>query len=265
MERSVSFDMDTIFYRTHGDGYPVVLIHGFGEDGSIWQNQVRALENEYSLIIPDLPGSGISPMLRKTGADLVDYADCIKWILDSEGIDECIMIGHSMGGYITLAFEEKYPLINRSFGLFHSSAYADDAEKIATRKKGIAFIETNGAPAFLKTSIPNLFFNSEKSNTDIDKLLSKGEKFTAASLIQYYEAMISRPDRTNVLLSSKKSVFLLAGQHDKAVPFQHSLQQSHLSKQTFLTILRYSAHMGMLEETSKTNECLRNILQLLSV
>lgn len=255
----------TIFYRMTGEGYPVVLVHGFGEDGSIWDNQVNVLENEYRLIIPDIPGSGMSSRIQKEKVSIDDYADCINEILLKEGVNECIMIGHSMGGYITLAFEEKYPAMLRSFGLFHSSAYKDDAEKIEIRTKAIDFIRANKAQAFLNISIPSLFFDSRKSKKDIDNLLRKGESFDAESLIQYYKAMITRPDRTAILKNTQKPVFFIAGKHDNAVPFQQSLNQCHLPQQTFINILRYSSHMGMLEETGKANESLRNILHAIDV
>ena len=120
-EKTITFQNSVIFYRTIGEGKTVVLIHGFAEDGSIWDAQVEFLKNDHYLIIPDLPGSGKSGMINTPLSEekglgvrsekdigMEDYAGCIKQILVEEKIDHCTMIGHSMGGYITLAFAEKY-------------------------------------------------------------------------------------------------------------------------------------------------------------
>ncbi len=259
--KQVIYKAATIHYSIIGKGQPVVLLHGFGEDSSIWTHQITFLKNRFKLLVPDLPGSGKSTMFKEEVISMSDYALCIKTILEKEEIEKCTMIGHSMGGYITMAFAEKYPEYLTSFGLFHSSAYADDADKIATRKKAIEFINKNGAAAFLATSIPGLFKDAEKSSNDINNLLENGNNFSPEALIQYYEAMISRPDRTNVLKNSNVPVLFILGEHDKAVPFKAGLEQSTLAKTTYVNILRRSAHMGMLEETEKSNRILGDFLQ----
>ena len=115
-----------------------------------------------------------------------------------------------MGGYITLAFAEKYPGLLSSFGLFHSSAFADSEEKIATRRKGIEFIRKNGTRAFVKTSVPNLFCEETKKEKPelINQLLDIANTIPPEALIQYYEAMIERPDRTSVLKSFRNLFYL---------------------------------------------------------
>ncbi len=258
-EKHILFQNITIHYKTTGTGLPVVLLHGFAEDSSIWDNQVEYLKNDYKLIIPDLPGSGQSGLINKENIGMEDYALCIKQILDTEKITQCIMIGHSMGGYITLAYAEKYPGSLISFGLFHSSAYPDDDAKVETRKKAISFIESKGADAFLKTSIPGLFYDQGNS-AQADALIEKGKAFSPKALIQYYKAMIARPDRTNILKNNTAPVLFIMGEHDKAVPFKHSLEQSYIPFQSYIHVLRNSAHMGMLEEKDRANEILANFL-----
>src|SRR5215210_649891 len=132
---------------------PVILVHGFGEDHSVWDQQARHLEKNCRLIVPDLPGSGKAKL---GDVSMEGMADHLKNILEEQSVSSCIMIGHSMGGYVTLAFAEKYPEMLAGFGLFHSSAYADSEEKKATRRKAIDFIRKNGTKEFLKTSVPNL-------------------------------------------------------------------------------------------------------------
>ncbi len=261
-EKHTDHENSTLHYTITGKGMPVVLLHGFAEDSSVWDEQVSFLENNYQLIIPDIPGSGKSTLLKKENAGMEDYAACVKKILDAEHIARCVMIGHSMGGYITLAFAENYPETLISFGLFHSSAYADDGEKKEARRKSIAFINNNGAKAFLDTSIPGLFYDAGKSKNDIETLLKKGNNFTPEALIQYYEAMIARPDRTAILKNVNFPVLLIMGQHDKAVPFKFSLEQARMPSHAYIYILRTSAHMGMWEEREKSNKILGDFLHI---
>ena len=119
-----------------------MLVHGFGEDSRVWENQEAVLQQHFKLIIPDLPGSGKSALTEDVSME--GMARVLKEILDDLAIGSCIMIGHSMGGYITLAFAEKYPASLIAFGLFHSSAYADNEEKKTARRRGIEFIREQG-------------------------------------------------------------------------------------------------------------------------
>lgn len=265
-KKSIIYQGAKIFYRTAGEGKTVVLLHGFAEDGEIWNNQVEYLQNHFRLIIPDIPGSGNSELIENANIDT--YAQVIKMILDEEQgiaaiVPEVEMIGHSMGGYITLAFAEKYPQYLNSFGLFHSSAFADNEEKKLTRAKAIDFILEKGSNAFLKTSIPGLFALAfaEAYPEKINSLVHRGKSFTPAALIQYYEAMINRPDRTAVLKNFSKPILFLIGELDTTIPLQISLQQCYLPNQSHVHVLSQSAHMGMWEEPDKANSLLLKFLQ----
>ncbi len=254
----IQYKNKNIYYREFGKGKPVILVHGFGEDGSIWNELIKDLKNDFYLIIPDIPGSGKSEMLDGD-ISIEDYADVIKAILKEEKSALYCMIGHSMGGYITLAFAEKYPDLLNGFGLFHSSALADDEEKKQTRRKAIEFIKTNGAKVFLKTSIPNLF--ADKMHQDvIERLIEEGKNFTPEALIQYYNAMLNRPDRSMVLKSFDKPILFIIGEKDNAIPLQASLQQCHLPAISHVHILAVG-HMGMIEEQKKCSGILLSFLQ----
>src|SRR5687767_4070300 len=108
MEKRLNFKDTTLFYSTHGKGNPVVLVHGFASDGSEWQRQVPYLQDNYQLVIPDLAGSGLSD-LNPAVHSMEDHADTIAEILTDLELEKATIIGHSMGGYIALAFAEKYP------------------------------------------------------------------------------------------------------------------------------------------------------------
>lgn len=278
--KNISFKGSSIFYRTTGKGRPVILIHGFGEDGDIWQKQIAFLKAHlptgqagFQLIIPDLPGSGRSEFIEN--ADIETYSDVIKEIVTSElqflrqpaEAEGIVLLGHSLGGYITLAFAEKYPQMLSAFGLIHSSAFADTDEKKAARLKSIEFIGSHNAYDFLRTAIPGLFNQSGRLpppdglNDEIEDLIEKGRNFSSKALIQYYQAMIARHDKTRVLKNFPHPILFIIGVHDNAVPFVQSMKQSYLPNQTYIHILRNSAHMGMWEEAEQVNKALLGFLQ----
>jgi len=263
--QSITYQSAQIFYRTTGKGKPVVLIHGFAEDGDIWKNQIEFLQQHFYLIIPDLPGSGRSELIKDMSIE--GMAEVINEILNFEvskvsptggDLEGAAMAGHSMGGYITLAFAEKYPEQLSSIALVHSSAFADGEEKKANRLKSIEFVKKNGAYEFLKAVIIDLFTENWASENAavVETQVEKGKDFTDEAIIQYYRAMIARPDRTHVLKNFSKPVLFIIGRHDKAVPFEQSMQQCYLPVQSNIHILRHSAHMGMLEEAGKLNNAL---------
>ena len=168
------------------------------------------------------------------------------------------MVGHSMGGYITLAFAKKYSEMLTSAGLVHSSAFADSKEKKANRMKSIEFVKKNGAGEFLKAVIFDLF--SETWSTAhpemVERQIQKSKHFSDEAIIAYYQAIVNRPDRTTVLKNFSKPILFIIGEQDKAVPFEQSMQQCYLPDISYVHILRNTAHMGMFEEADKLNDAL---------
>ena len=300
MNKQIEITGKKIFYRLYGEGKPVMLVHGFGETGDVWKSQVAFLKGSFQLIVPDLPGSGQSEMVddmsmegmaeilkiiveketkpgpHQTSTDRGGVANTKSQLLEesvseedlpsevapSGGFRRAAMIGHSMGGYITLAFAKKYPQYLTAFGLFHSSAYADSEEKKAFRKKSIEFILKNGAFEFLKTSTPNLFSPSslDKKPELIEGFIRSLNNFSAPALVSYYEAMMKRPDHTTLLKTTTLPVLFVLGEYDNAVPLQDGLTLSYLPEKSYIHILHQSGHMGMLEEENKSNELLKKFL-----
>ena len=263
MDKTIVVQSTDLFYRVEGDGYPVVLLHGFSEDGSIWDQQVNFLQDHVRVLVPDISGSGKSHYNERLRS-MDDYAQIVKTILDKEGIRDCILIGHSMGGYIALAFADKYPELLKGFGLFHSTAFADSEEKKQTRKKGIAFIRDHGSREFVASTLPNLFSDQFKKNhpDTVRKLIEKYAGLNPAALINYYEAMIARPDRTAVLKKLTVPVLFIMGEEDKAVPMEDTLKQAHLPAIADIYIFKNTGHTGMLENTKESNEVLKHFLDL---
>jgi len=260
MEKQIEIASKKIFYTLSGNGKPVMLVHGFGETGAVWKKQVAFLKDSFQLIVPDLPGSGQSEMIDDMSME--GMAEILKLILDKEEISKVSMVGHSMGGYITLAFAKKYSHYLTAFGLFHSSAYTDSEEKKATRKKGIEFIRQHGTFEFLKSTTPNLFspFSKEQKPQLINEFIRSLGNFSAISLVSYYEAMMQRPDNTLLLKTTALPILFVLGEYDNAVPLQDGLRLSHLPEKSYIHILHQSGHMGMLEEEEKSNHLLKKFL-----
>ena len=284
MDKTIPIGASTLFYREAGAGLPVILLHGFAEDGATWDSLAGPLSAHCLLIIPDLPGSGRSSAFPAPGptADLSgtgpapdlsgdartatpsieDLAATIKELLDHLGIDKCIMIGHSMGGYITLAFAEKYPDRLTALGLFHSTAYPDSEEKKAIRQKSIEFIRKNGADLFIRQSTPGLFgqYTHQHHPQLIDAMVDRYIGFNPDTLIAWYQAMITRPDRTTVLRDFRGPVLFIIGEEDTIIPLQSSLEQSHLPAVSHIHLVKNAGHEGMHEAPGPCNDILHDFI-----
>ncbi len=266
MKREIKIEGKRIFYRAYGKGKPTMLLHGFGETGEVWNKQVEFLKDDFKLIVPDLPGTGESEMI--SDMNIEGMSEVIKAIFDEEmetghgSRNDAVLIGHSMGGYITLSYVKKHIESLRGFGLFHSTAFPDNEEKKEVRRKGIEFIRRHGAFEFLKTSTPNLFSPTSKAEKSelIDVFIRELHNFSAPALVSYYEAMMQRPDTTDLLKATRLPVLFVIGKYDTAVPMQDTLKQAYLPEKSYIHILHQSGHLGMLEEPSTSNQILKEFL-----
>ncbi len=255
----INIENKQIAYSDCGTGTPLLLIHGFAEDHRIWRKLIPKLEQTNRVICVDIPGSGESSSIH-SNTTIEALADMICLFLKGLKIDKCIIMGHSMGGYIALALLEKNPECLTAIGLIHSTSYADDDNKKQTREKAIAFMDKHGCKTFLETAIPDLYKNQSDNMYDIKDHIEMGIASGVSSLQAYYRAMIQRPDRSDVLRSSKIPVLFVCGSHDKSIPINQSLKQSYLANETHIHILKHSAHMGMIEETDVLIKAIQNFI-----
>lgn len=260
-----TFNQQQVFYQTQGEGFPLVFIHGFCEDSTMWNTFILPFIETYQVILIDLPGFGQSDVQDK--ATIYHFAKAIKKILTDLEITDCIMIGHSMGGYTTLAFAEYFPEFLSGFCLFHSHPFADMEEKKANRLKTIKFIQRHGNAPFLGQMIPNLFSdNFRKENMDlVAKMIDDATAYPEKGITNALEAMINRPNRTNVLEQSDVPVLLIIGKQDTAVPYDNSLKMCALAKVTDVQILETVGHMGMFEVREKTQKIIENFIQFIKL
>lgn len=246
-----------VYFIDQGKGFPVVLLHGFCETNRIWQGVVTQLQDSWRVLAVDLPGFGNSKRLA-VPETLDEIADAIIRWLESIRVTRCIVFGHSLGGYITLAIAKKKPDLLAAFGLIHSTAYADTEEKKANRNRVIEFVKEHGVNPFIESFIPPLFANSQ--HTRIAEVISIGKTTPVQTLIAYTRAMRDRPDRTDVLADFKGKILLLAGEHDRLISVESIAVQAQRCQQPVFAVLQGVAHMGMLEDEAGIVRVLRLFL-----
>ncbi len=249
-----------IAYQIDGQGPAVMLLHGFPENSYVWEHQQAFLKAHFQVIIPDLPGSGKAPLTTPLTMDTM--ADYIHAILLAENINEVVMIGHSMGAYVALAFAEKYPQLLKGLGLFHSTAAADSEEKKSAMLKSIKLMQQYGSETFLRQTLPNMFSPAFKSRQPerVEAYIKMGMQCRQESLIAYYEAMIQRPDRKTVLQPLQVPVLFIIGKDDNAIPMDSILPQVTLPAVSSIYIFEEVGHMGMWEEFEESNAAVQQFV-----
>lgn len=249
-----------LFHTDAGKGVPVVFLHGFCENLSIWNDFMPDIASNHRFISLDLPGFGGSPLLENTTIENV--GECVYQFLRNIGIDKCHIFGHSLGGYVALAIEEKHSEFTLSIGLIHSNAFADGEEKKINRNKSIEFIQKHGADTFLQTFVPSLF-NPERREElqDTIQLLSNLTKETSQeTMIAYTSAMRDRKDRSNLISQPGKAILFVAGAHDGLINMELSISHKALIQNGEFHVLPNSGHVGMYEEPEMLVEILKNFL-----
>lgn len=246
------FENHKINYHVEGNGDAVIFLHGFTESLEIWDEFSADLSLDNRIICIDLPGHGKSENLGEIHT-MEMMAGCVKAVLDKENIHECIVIGHSMGGYVALAFAEKFPAMMKGLGLFHSTALADTPEGKAGRAKAIEVIESNHA-GFIMNFIPDLFApaNRETLKTEISELVTRARRMNMQAIIAAQKGMMERTDKLHVLKNADYPVLFIAGEQDSRIPYDKVIQQIALPKVSHALLLREIAHMGYLEASEKT-------------
>lgn len=262
MISTVDYHNTSLRYSDMGTGDPVILLHGYLESLEIWEGFAGELSADYRVICPDLPGHGQSG-IYSTIDSMAIMADAVKHILDFLGIGRAVIIGHSMGGYAALAFEDFYPEITIGFGLFHSHALADSQEKKENRDREIALVHAGKKEQFINVNISNAFAadSHEKFAEKIEWARQIALSTSERGIILALEGMKVRPDRRDVLRNSLDPLLIIAGKKDNYIPFEVYQEHFNLAPQTHTVILENSGHMGFIEEKDKSLKGLRKFLK----
>ena len=258
--------MDTQFYlynnkkiafTTSGSGDVLVLLHGFMESQKIWGDFAKVLSQKYKVVTFDLPGHGDSECINEIHT-MGLMADCIKAGLDYLAIDKCVLIGHSMGGYVALSFAEKFPQMLNGLGLFHSHAYADTDEAKHNRDRSCEIVKQNRA-SFIANFIPELFApeNVAKYQKEIIQLQQYVKDMSVEAIVAAQQGMKLREPKLDVIIEAKYPMLFIFGKQDPRTPLPKTLELTTLAKHSETLIIDVG-HMGYIEaqiETMQTIDC----------
>lgn len=242
--------MSDIHTKEQGAGNTILLVHGFPMTSAIWDNFSPHLASTFRVVTLDLPGFGKSPLLPSPFS-LEDVANAVLEKIESLRIARLVAIGHSLGGYVTLAMVARKPELFAGFGLIHSTAKADSEEKKKARNKTIEFIKTNGATAFTRNYITPLFANG--NHPDVPFVREMNIRAETEALIGYTEAMRDRADHTSLFKTFPRPVLFIAGAEDPGIPPDDVRAQAALASQASLHVLEKQAHMSLIEDVPTTS------------
>lgn len=248
----INYNGKIVHYYTAGKGHAVVLLHGFLEDLHIWDNFVEHLSQNYKVIAIDLPGHGESE-LQSDVQSMELMANIVDYVITKENLKQICLIGHSMGGYVTMTYARIYPEKIKGIGLFHSSASGDTSKGIQNRLHSIELIEKNHNH-FMHSFIPDLFTEKHRVLLEKDILLlqKKAALISKECLLACQKGMIERQDAISIIQKSYFPIMYIIGKQDPRSNFENIIQQASLGKHVEILLLENCGHMGFLEQPDKT-------------
>ena len=261
MLKTTAFKKGKVTFSDTGKGRVVVLLHGFLGSHQVWEQATTQLSKSYRVIAIDLPGHGNTDCFGYVHTmDLI--AKCVKAVMDSLRLKKYVIIGHSMGGYVGLAYADLFPDNLKGLCLFHSSAYADSEEKKRDRTRSIKIVKANHK-IYTTEVIKNLFAtkNSKYLKTEIAFAQKIASKVSKQSIVAALEGMKDRPNRDLVLGMVHYPVMMVIGELDNVLPKDQLLEQSQLIKNKHLLYLEHDGHMGFLESPRVTLKALKKFIR----
>jgi pimeloyl-ACP methyl ester carboxylesterase len=244
-----------VSFKKSGTGYPIILIHGFCESQEIWDEFAKELSKGFTVYAIDLPGFGKSPMINAPFS-ISDIAEVIWNWISSENIQKPILVGHSLGGYVTLAMCANHPKDFRAFSLFHSTAFADSDERKKNRDRVVEFVKAYGKDTFIDTYVPGLFF--DKAHKAIPVVDAIARKTPLETLVNYSIAMRDRPSSLQVIKDFNSPILILGGENDGLIHKEPLIEMGNLSDLVEVKIIKGAAHMGMFENPEACLKAIRD-------
>lgn len=245
---NISFQTKTISYTITGEGPCLVLLHGFPMDHRVWEKSSQHLSTYFKTICIDLPGFGNSDVLDEIHSMSI-MAQAVQAVLDQEKIEKCVVLGHSMGGYVSLEFAKQFPERLKGLILLHSQAAADDESAKKNRNNAIKAVNEN-KEAFIIPFIDGLFSDqfTQKHPEKIQfiKEICLSQKVDAISAA--LAGMRDRADQLELLKRIHVPVLFILGKEDKRMPFDKIMLQATLPEHAELLILDKVAHFGFMEK-----------------
>lgn len=258
---TIQFRNTDIHFSEQGDGDTLVLLHGFLEDSTAFAPVQESLSEHFRTILIDLPGHGKSGTIGYVHS-MDDMADAVEAVLQHLEINQCVMVGHSMGGYVTLSFAERYAHRLCGMGLFHSSALADSPQKQRDRQRAIDLVMKN-QNSYVELTLPNLFTEKARAlcKTEISALIQQAKGFSPQGIVANLRGMMQRPDRTHVLGQTELPILIIHGLEDTVVSTEAIRQQAALNRSTTFLELGQVAHMGYLEAPDICTSAIRSFAE----
>ncbi len=260
MIKAIPFRHTTVRFDDRGEGFPIVLLHGFMESLDVWDDFAAELAKDYRVISIDLPGHG------KSG--LVDYvhtmdimAEAVKEVLDFLGLKQVALIGHSMGGYVSLQFWKSYPGYVRCLVLFHSTPFPDTDERKAMREQLVRDIKAGKKVALAKDFVQKTFAadNAERLVKKIGFMKIVALNTSNEGIIAALEGMKMRPSYTDLLEKARIPVLWILGAKDNFIPVD-VYKQLNLPDNVKVEIFENSGHQGYIEEPEKSLDVIKKFV-----
>lgn len=248
-----------ISYSETGKGTTVVLLHGFLENSTMWNAHVEVLAKRNRVVCIDLLGHGQTDCLGYVHS-MEDQADMIHHVLHELKIRKAVLVGHSMGGYIALAFAELYPEMMKGLVLLNSTSRADSDERKANRDRAVLAVKQNYT-AFIRMSIANLFSenNRELLNDDIELVRKEALKTPLQGIVAALEGMKVRNDREVILHFATYPILLILGKQDPVLNYEENITQIENTKVELVTF--DDGHMSYIENREELTKVLQHFLK----
>lgn len=222
------------------DTKTLILLHGHGVDAAIWDDIYTELVTDYPVLKPDFA--------HLTNLDTIDgYADELYARLEAEQAENVVLVGHSMGGYMALAFAERYPERVQGLILYHSTATADTEERREQRRKTIDELRMQGSAPFIEKQLPKMVATTY-SPDETRALVARYVNLPTDGLIAGLKAIASRPDRTNILQTVNFPILLVLGRDDQLIPYEKTAQLANLSDKISVVTIENAGHLSMIEQ-----------------
>ncbi|MGE5249235.1 MAG: alpha/beta fold hydrolase [Bacteroidota bacterium] len=243
-----------ITYSRSGKGTPLVLIHGYPLDSSTWDKVVPLLEDSFDVIVPDLRGFGGSSSDTENYG-MAEFAADLARLLDELGIDEAVLAGHSMGGYVALAFARDYPARVRGLGLVSTQAAADTPERKEGRYQSAEEVMKNGVGSVAESMPPKFSVDPGMQSFVHDVIGRQAPAGVAAAL----RAMAERPDSTELLKTFEMPVVIVHGEADALIPIDRGREVQDIVMQARMFPLKDVGHLPMMEAPEETANALKHL------
>ncbi|WP_438966182.1 alpha/beta fold hydrolase [Flavobacterium sp.] len=248
-----------IAYSEAGKGTTVVLLHGFLENSTMWNSHIEALSKGNRVVCIDLLGHGQTDSLGYVHS-MEDQADVVYHVLHELKIRKAILIGHSMGGYVALAFAELYPEMMKGLVLMNSTSRADSEERKTNRDRAIKAVKQNYT-SFIRMSIANLFSeeNRERLTEEIELVRDQALKTPLQGIVAALEGMKVRKDREVILHFATYPMLLILGKQDPVLNYEENKTQIENTKLALVTF--NAGHMSHIENREELSNVLSAFLK----